>query len=256
MPQLQQAQREDRDEEDHAEDVELSHGTRGPERQGPPQHPPALGAARVRLPRGGECQNGEERDRVGVPDERRFVDRGWGHGEQQAGDGTGRGAADGAREPPRERDRGNPEQCQEGRDRDRVAVRERRRRREQEVVERPVVELADGRLGAQQRHEPVAGEGDKRAHVVALVGIEAAAGVDPRQAQERRECGDGEQGQPIEAAHLPGAHPGRAGDCGVSWGRSGGVARPSCNRPQGPARSAHSHPRLGDTELRRARFRR
>ena len=45
--------------------------------------------------------------------------------------------------------------------------------REQEVVERAMVELPDGRLRPEQRHDPVAGERDEGEHVVALVGVES-----------------------------------------------------------------------------------
>ena len=103
----------------------------------------------------------------------------------EPGEGAGERAADRAREPPRERDRADPEERDEGRDGDRIAVRERRRGREQEVVEGAVVELADRRLRPEQRDDAVARERDEREHVVALVGVEPAAGVDARQPQQR-----------------------------------------------------------------------
>ena len=60
------------------------------------------------------------------------------------------------------------------------------------------MELADGRLRAEQRDHAVAGERDERRHVVALVGIELAAGVDPGDPQQRGDGHDPEERETIE----------------------------------------------------------
>ena len=76
--QLEHRQREDRDEEHDAEHVQLGDGARRANRERPPcgRAPPGRSSGGpVALPRGAEREHGEERDRVRVPDERRFVDR-------------------------------------------------------------------------------------------------------------------------------------------------------------------------------------
>ena len=65
-----------------------------------------------------------------------------------------------------------------------------------------MVEVAGGRLRPEQRHDTVTGERQQGQHVVALVGVEAAAGLDAR---EPHQGGDGDRRRerdPIEAAHA------------------------------------------------------
>ena len=88
-----------------------------------------------------------------------------------------------------------------------------------------MVELADRRLRPEQRHDAVARERDERRHVVALVGVEPAAGVDAGEAQQRGDGRDGEQRQPIEPGHVPAAGRGSLAQRGVSG--AGAARRPA-----------------------------
>ena len=108
-----------------------------------------------------------------------------------------------------------------------------------------MVELADGRLRPEQRHHPVARERDERHHVVALVGVEPAAGVDPRDAgaappRPRPPRSD-------SRSNRVSAGPSAAGslrrNAAVSAGRIGAGARPSCSRRRPSARSGRSRRR-------------
>ena len=87
---------EDRRQEDDPQDVELDDRARREDRRDPPPCP----AGGVGAPSAAESERGEERDRVGVPDERRFLDGGGGDGHQQPGDDPGDAAAHGPGEPP------------------------------------------------------------------------------------------------------------------------------------------------------------
>src|SRR6185295_12750369 len=97
-PQLQQGEREDRDEEHEPEDVQLDHRSGRPDGERPPAGAEGLTSS----PGGGQRERGEEWDRVRVPDERGFLDRRRGHGEEEAGEEPGHGAPDGPPQPPRE----------------------------------------------------------------------------------------------------------------------------------------------------------
>ena len=190
--------------------------------------PPARLPRAPGTPGSGEGDRARQRDEVRVPDECGLLDRGARDSHRESSDEPRERAADRACQPPGDGHRRDPRERDESRDgQRRVATRDEGCRGEQVVVERTMVDIADGSRWPQERNDAVADERAQHQHVVALVGIPRPARGQVRQPQQccQDHQDDGNEGRSTARWHVV-AQPRRDRHSGASAGSAGPGPRP------------------------------